>query len=73
MAKNYVADKDVLLELAGGALALTKGLGYGEEVTADRRAMAALRSEILHTNERELDYDTMLKRVKALRTKYERD
>ena len=73
MAKNYVADKDVLLELAGGALALTQGLGNGEEVEADRRAMGALWSEILHTNERELDYDAMLKRVKALREKYERD
>ncbi|NCD01315.1 hypothetical protein EOL94_04450 [bacterium] len=73
MAKNYVADKDVLLELAGGALALTKGLGYGEEVTADRRAMATLRNEILDTKDTEIDYNATLKRIKTLRSKYERD
>jgi len=73
MAKNYVADKDVLLELAGGALALTQGLGNSEEVEADRRAMGALWAEIMDTKDTEIDYDAMLKRVKALRAKYERD
>ncbi len=70
MAKNYVADKDVLLELAGGALALTQGL-TGEEVEADKKAMGVLWSEILYTNERELDYDAMLTKIKVLRAKYE--
>ena len=71
MAKNYVADKDVLLELAGGALALTQGLGKGEEVIADRRAMATLRNEILDTKDTEIDYNAMLTRIKTLRAKYE--
>lgn len=70
MAKNYVADKDVLLELAGGALALTQGL-TGEEVKADRRAMALLKNEILDTKDTEIDYDTMLTKIKVLRAKYE--
>ncbi|MBN1838859.1 MAG: hypothetical protein JW802_02330 [Campylobacterales bacterium] len=73
MAKNYVADKDVLLELAGGALALTQGLGNGEEVESDRRAMGALKLEILDTKDTEIDYNATLKRIKTLRSKYERD
>lgn len=73
MTKNYIADKDVLLELAGGALALTQGLGNDEEVEADKKAMGALWAEIMDTHEEAFDYDTMLKRVKALRAKYERD
>lgn len=73
MTKNYVADKDVLLELAGGALALTQGLGNDEEVEADKKAMGALWAEIMDTKEEKIDYGTMLKRVKALRAKYERD
>lgn len=73
MAKNYTADKDVLLELAGGALALTQGLGNGEEVEADRRAMGALKLEILDTKDTEIDYNATLKRIKTLRSKYERD
>jgi hypothetical protein len=71
--KNYVADKDVLLELAGGALALTQGWGVGEEVEADRDAMGVLWAEIMDAKDEEIDYDAMLKRVKALRAKYERD
>lgn len=73
MTKNYVADKDVLLELAGGALALTQGLGYGDEVEADRKAMGNLKLEILDTKDTEIDYDATLKKIKTLRAKYERD
>lgn len=70
MTKNYTADKDVLLELAGGALALTQGL-TGEEIEADKKAMGALWAEIMDTKEEKIDYDTMLGRVKTLRSKYE--
>jgi len=73
MIKNYTADKDVLLELASGALALTQGLGYGDEVEADRKAMGNLKLEILDTKDTEIDYNATLKRIKTLRSKYERD
>jgi len=73
MAKNYTAEKDVLLELAGGALALTQGLGYGDEVEADRKAMGNLKLEILDTKDTDIDYKTTLERIKTLRSKYERD
>ncbi|MBN1838862.1 MAG: hypothetical protein JW802_02345 [Campylobacterales bacterium] len=68
-----IMEKDVLLELARGALALTQGLGNGDEVEADRNAMGTLWAEIMDTNYQKIDYDAMLKRVKALRAKYERD
>ncbi|NCD01282.1 hypothetical protein EOL94_04280 [bacterium] len=68
-----IMEKDVLLELARGSLALTQGLGNGEEVEADRRAMGTLWAEIMDTNYQKIDYDAMLKKVKALRAKYERD
>ena len=66
-----VAQKDVLLEFAGGAIALTKDCEDNEAVEADVRAMGRLRNEILYAEYEELDFDEMVAKIKPMRAKYE--
>ncbi len=64
-------EKDVLLEYAS--------IGHlfpdvrTEEMKQDSKAMGRLHEDILCTNYKDIDYEETVKKIKALRDKYETD
>lgn len=67
-----VAQRDVLLELASGGLALTKDFDREDPIVKeDRKIMSRLRKKFLMSEDNELDFYECVKEIKALRAKYE--
>ena len=67
-----IMEKDVLLEYAHlGHLVMD--MEKTKEIDDDLTAMGALWREILGTDERDIDYQATIKRIKAIRNKYEND
>lgn len=67
-----IAQKDILLELASGALALTKDFPLDDkEIEADRNNMGKLWNEIISMSYKDLDFNLYVKKIKSLRAKYE--
>lgn len=68
-----IPQKDVLLEYASGAIALTKDYPLDDlEARSYRREVGALYHKILTTELDDLDYQVELNKIKTLRAKYER-
>lgn len=65
-----IMEKDVLLEYASIGF-LTIGKDITKEIEEDLTAIGRLREDILMTSPENIDYETMLNKIKAIRLKYE--
>jgi len=65
-------EKDVLLEIASVGY-LIKDTDMTDEAEADIAKMGKLRWEILTTDPEQIDFDDMVKKIKSIKEKYERN
>lgn len=63
-------EKDVLLEYASIGH-LVSSMEKTKEIDDDLTAMGALWREILSSDEKDIDYQATIKRIRAIRSKYE--